>query len=171
MGVLTDKRVYLSAPIENESGSPHWRKDVAKVLTEEFGLTVFDPHADPKQQWAPVLYEARKNKDFDTITKHASDFVSKDLSLVDRSDFLITYLPYKVSTVGTHHETIYADERKKVTIIMCPEGLEFIPFWYFGIVNKKYMFDKWNDVYNYLREVNAGIHKNDKRWSFVYGLI
>jgi len=33
------------------------------------------------------------------------------------------------------------------------------------------MFDSWEDLYRYLREVNAGMHKDNNRWSFVYGLI
>ena len=45
---------------------------------------------------------------WDLVEEIAASFVAKDLSLVDRADILFAYLPYKISTCGSHHEIINA---------------------------------------------------------------
>lgn len=171
MSFLKGKRVYLSAPIENETGTVNWREETKQVLTERFGLEVFDPYADPKQQWAPCLMEARKNKDFETIKEISKRFVRKDLALVDRADLLIACLPYKVATTGCTHEIINSNNCKKPTLLMCPQGREFVPLWYWGFISDEFMFGSWDSVYTYLQDVEDGKYKDNDRWAYVYGLI
>jgi nucleoside 2-deoxyribosyltransferase len=171
MSVLENARLYLSGPIENDPSKTNWRNAPTDVLIEEFKINVFDPYADPKQQWVPMLQEARKKKDYDEMRRICKAFVRKDLCMVDRSDFLIAYLPKGVYTTGTHHEIINAHNTKKPTLLVCPEGKEFIPLWYFGFIPHQVMFGSWEDLYKYLREVNVGMHKDNRRWAFLYGLI
>jgi nucleoside 2-deoxyribosyltransferase len=168
-GHLRGKKLYLSGPIEHGAGN--WRDEPKRILTEEFGIDLFDPSADPKQQWVPMLEKARADKNFESIKKIAVKFVRKDLGVVDRSDLIIAYLPHKVATCGTHHEIIFANESKKPTLLICPEGKEFIPIWYYGFISLEFMFGSWEELFDYLREVDAGLHKDNDRWDFVYDLI
>ena len=168
---LKDKNVYLSAPIEHDIGKNDWKLEAKKILKEEFGLNVFDPSADINQHWVPVIKEAREKNDYETMTKIAKNFLRKDLCLVDRADFLIAYLPYMVPTVGTCHEIINSVNSKKVTLLICPESKAKIPIWYYGFVPHSCMFGSWEDLYKYLREVDAGLHKDNSRWHYVYGMI
>jgi hypothetical protein len=168
---LTDARLYLSGPIEHSTDSFNWRTEPTKVLTERFKVDLFDPFSDPKQQWLPALKEARDRKDFAEMSRIARSFVRKDLGKVDRSDILIAYLPYKVATTGTHHEIITSVNSKKPTLLVCPQGVEFIPLWYFGIVPTEVMFGSWEALYDYLDSVNRGEQVHNNRWAFVYGLV
>jgi len=170
MSYLQDRKIYLSGPIEHDDGCENWRTEPKKVLTERFGLKLFDPYADPKQQFAEKLRSAMDDGDWDYAEKIAKDFVSKDLTKVDRSDFIIACLPKDVMTTGTHHEIVYSNDRKKPTIICCPQGVRFIPAWYFGFRNIM-RFGDWESVYNYLQEVDDGKHMNNNRWKYTYGLI
>lgn len=167
MAFLKDKRLYLSGPIE--FGGPNWREAPKRVLAEEFGFHVFDPFADPKQQYSPDLYKAREQKDYETIRRIAKGFIRKDLSLVDRSDVLVGYVPYKVATVGTVHEIINSVNAKKPTMLVCPQGKHMAAFWYFGLVPDEVVFGSWEALYMYLREVDSGLHKHNNRWSYIYG--
>lgn len=170
---LKGKTVYLSGPIEHAS-EDNWRENPCKVLSEEFGMNIIDPNADEKQKWTSELNEARKNKDFKTMRDISKRFVRKDLGWVDRSDILIAYLPHKFPTTGTHHEIIFANNAKKPTLLICEQGKEFIPVWYYGFIGKKddeYMFDSWEGVYRYLREVNESKHTDNFDWALVYGLV
>ena len=171
MSYLKGKRVYLSAPIEHEAENANWRDEIKKSLISRFGLEVFDPFADPKQQWAPSLVKAREEKDFETIKRVSKNFVRKDLALVDRADFLIACLPYRVPTTGCVHEIINSNNAKKPTLILCPQGKEKVSFWYWGFVAEECMFGSWDEVFNYLQEVEDGKHKDNDRWAYVYGLI
>ena len=169
--VLEGTKVYLSGPIEYGDSGINWRDEPSRILKEEFKISVFDPFADPKQQWVPALKEARDNKNYAEMTRIAKSFVRKDLALVDRSDFLIAYLPKQIPTTGTHHEIINSVNAKKPTLLVCPQGKENIPLWYYGFIPHEAMFGGWEDLYNYLRDVNARKYLDNNRWAYVYGLI
>ena len=168
---LAGKRCYLSGPIQF-GDTTNWRDYPKQVLAEEFGLLVSDPFADPKQQWVPTLTKAQQDKDTETIVKIAKGFVRKDLCLVDRSDLLIAYLPYKVPTTGTHHEIINSNNAKKPTLLVTNlDHISYIPLWYFGFIPTEFMFVGWESLFVYLREVNDAKHKHNNRWSYIYGEI
>lgn len=172
MQYLKDKRCYLAAPIENDTLNGHWRANVHNVLVDDFKINLFDPFMDAKQQWKPVLDEAKKNKDFPTIVRIAKNFVRKDLSLVDHSDFVIAFVPYKVHTTGVCHEIINSNNAKKPTLLVTDsEDITCIPAWYFGFIPLEFMFNGWNALFAYLQEVDEGKHKDNNRWNYVYGLI
>jgi nucleoside 2-deoxyribosyltransferase len=172
MGYLENSKLYLSGAIENDSNSQNnWRDIPKKVLRERFKINVFDPFEDPKQQWTKTLIKAREEENYEEIISIAKNFVQKDLCEVDISDFLIAYLPYKVATVGTHHEIIHKYNLKKPVLLVCPQGKQYLPFWYWGFINKDFMFSSFEDLYNYLDEVDKGLHKNNRRWNYLYKLI
>lgn len=168
--ILKGAKCYLSGPIEHGSG-PNWRTEPTKVLTKRFGINVFDPFEDPKQKWLPHLLRAREEKNYAAMQTIAERFVRKDLTLVDKSDILIAYLPKGVPTTGTHHEIIFNDDNKNPTILMCPQGKEQIPAWYYGFIPHEVMFGSWEEVYNYLEEVEDCKHVDNRRWHYVYGVI
>jgi nucleoside 2-deoxyribosyltransferase len=167
---LFGRTCYLSGPIELATDT-NWRPGPKKELLDRFGLDVFDPFADPKQQWLGPLKEARENFDYDRMRFIAKKFVRKDLGTVDRSDMLIGYLPYRVPTTGTNHEIITSNDLKKPTLLICPEGKEKIPTWYYAFIRHEFMFGSWAALYDYLDEVAAGKHMDNDRWAFVYDLI
>ncbi len=170
MGYLKDTRGYLSGAIEH-TDSLEWVENARKVLTKEFGINMFIPFTDPKQQWVPKLNKARDNKDFQQMADIARNFVRKDLCWVDRSDFLIAQLPYQVATTGTHHEIINSNNAKKPTLLVCPQGKHKVPLWYYGFIPHRFMFGSWEELYKYLREVDEGKHKDEYRWAYVYNLV
>jgi nucleoside 2-deoxyribosyltransferase len=168
---LFGKRAYLSGPIEMANHEHNWRTEPKKILSEKYGLNIFDPFDDPKQNRAGELYEARDAGNWDLVEEIAASFVAKDLSLVDRSDLLFANLPYKVSTCGTHHEIINANNCKKPVLLICEDGVEKIPLWYRGFIKKEHMFGSWVEVYNFLDKIELGEMKNHKRWRFICDMI
>ena len=171
MSYLKGKRCYLSGPIEFGT-DPNWRIEPSSILRGEFELDLFDPFNDPKQQWAPKLITARERCDYDKMAEIAKDFVRKDLSVVDGSDFIVACLPYGVPTTGTVHEIINKSMSKKPVLLVCPDGGKAkIPFWYWGFIPHSQMFGSWEDLFQYLREVNQGGHSDNYRWDYACGRI
>jgi hypothetical protein len=168
---LEGKRCYLSGAIENDSSEHNWRIEPTKILQHDFKINVFDPFADPKQQWVPDLNSARKNKDYNEMKRIAKSFVRKDLKEVDHAHFLIAHLPYKVPTTGTTHEIINSNNAKNPTLLVCPQGKEFVPLWFYGFIRHQFMFGSWDELWAYLHSVNLGEHMDNDRWASVYGLI
>lgn len=157
--MLAGATVYLSGPIE--FNDLNWRTEPVQILESKFGLQIFDPFSDPKQQWLPDISEAKKTKDFEKIKQIAKQFVRKDLGMVYKSDILIACLPYKVPTTGTHHEITESWRAMKPTLLVCPSGIENLPVWYFGLFPIKHMFGSWNDLYSYLDLINKGLEYDD----------
>lgn len=168
---LKGKRAYLAGPIEACNEKVNWRIDVSKTLTERFGIDVFDPFADPKQQWVKPLNEARSQKDYDTMTRIARGFVRKDLCMVDRADFLIASVPHGVPTCGTHHEIFNSCNAKKPVMLVCEQGKQMAALWLYGVIPHHVIFGSWQDLYNYLQDVDDGKHRDNNRWHFVYGMV
>lgn len=163
--------MYLSGPIEFGQ-TENWRIAPTKVLTEEFGINVFDPFSDPKQQWVPILKEAQATKDYGAIVDVTKRFVNKDLLMVDRADFVVAYVPHKVPTTGTVHEIINSNNSKKPTLLVSSTGdISQIPLWYFGFIPLEFMFPTWDALYSYLRELDTGNTPKHKRWSYVLNKI
>lgn len=172
MNFLSNRKCYLSGPIQYDVTGLNWRVSPKKILLEEFKIDVFDPFDDPKQQWSYQLKEAREKKDLETISKVAHNFVRKDLTMVDRCDFVIAYIPLKVPTTGTVHEIINSNNAKKPTLLVTNTGDKTdIPLWYYGFIPHECMFGSWEDLYVYLREVNDKKHINNRRWNYIYNLI
>ena len=130
MGVLKGTRAYLSGPIEHDRTDVNWRVEPTSKLSSLFGINVFDPFADPKQKWTTILEQARADGDIDEMARLVKGFVRKDLSMVDRSDMVIAYLPKNVATCGTHHEIFVSNNAKKPTLLVCEEGRTHLPLWY-----------------------------------------
>lgn len=171
-GILKNTSVYLSGPIEFEDESkPNWRLPVIEELTKRFGINVHDPSADEKQKRATDLKRAIEKGDFDLAENIASCFVKKDLGILDRQDFLIAYNPKGVPTTGTPCEVHHATQLKKPVMIVCPEGKKHVSKWYMGYVRHRYLFGSWDELYEYLDDVNQGKEYNNHRWWIVYGLV
>lgn len=170
MNYLKNKRAYLSGPIEADTG-PNWREPVKKALTEKFGIDLFDPFTDPKQQWAPLLNQAKNDQNFDLVTTIAKSFVRKDLCMVDRSDLLIAYLPKSICTTGTVHEIINSVNSKKPVLLVTNGPKTQIPSWYWGFIPHEVMFSSFDELYEYLIKVDRGDMKDNNRWAYIYGLV
>lgn len=168
---LAGRRAYLSGPIQYDETGLNWRVEPTSVLTQEFGINVFDPFADQKQQWLPTLKKAQEELDYETMRDVAKKFVRKDLAEVDHSHMVIAYLPLKVPTTGTHHEIINANDRKKPTFLVCPQGKHNVPLWYYGFIKHQFMFGSWQELYIHFHEINEGKHTdNDRLWR-IYDLV
>jgi hypothetical protein len=171
LNFLRNKRCYLSGPIQYAKDE-FWRSEPIHVLQSRFGIDLFDPFSDEKQKWTENILKAKEFNDTETLTSIAKQFVRKDLAMVDRSDFLIAYLPKGIQTVGTVHEIVNSNQSKKPTLLVVdtPTIMD-IPLWYFGFIKTKYMFAGWKNLYEYLEEVDSGKHKDDNKWHLVYDLI
>lgn len=171
MNYLRNKRIYLSGPIEYCDSKTDWRPAIKEVLENRFQLNIFDPFSDPKQSKADKLKAAKEKEDYKTVRKIVKKFVRKDLANVDGSHFLVAHLPPGVPTFGTVHEIINANNSKKPVLLVCQKGVQQIPSWFFGFIKRKYMFGSWEHLYNYLEEVDNGLHIDDDRWWLVNEVI
>lgn len=151
---LKDKLFYLSAPIE--FGTDNWRYNFKETIIKKFNLKIYDPFLDPKQQWVEKINSARKDKNYDEMSLIARNFYLKDCLMVDKSDGLIAYIPYKVATHGVPCEISQSLKSNKPTYVVCPQGKELIPIWYYGMLPHKNMFGNFDELISYFEKINNG---------------
>jgi len=169
--ILSGKRVYLSSPMEHISPALNWneqRKSVITVLEEEFRLKVFDPYNDPKQTNISLLNQYKEQRDFDGVAKIAKDFLAKDLNAVNWADLVIAYVPKGVASCGVPHEIINANLGKKLVLLVEGTDKAKISIWYYGFIKHRFMFGAWQQLFDYLTEINEGKHIDDPRLQFLY---
>src|SRR6185295_19095122 len=141
-GLLRGARVYLSGPMdfvasraaEKQFG---WRNRMSQVL-QEFGVTVFDPWFKPdvrglheygredvksgeriKSRWT---YESSRDgaRARSWCARQFRETLHIDLRMVDTSDFMISYCPTNIYSVGTPHEIIMATLQHKPVLFVSP---------------------------------------------------
>ena len=103
MNVLKKTKVYLVGPMEYQNGRA-WREDMT-IFLNSMDITVFDPYKKPFIN-APEEDEdchERMNKlmqsgEYDEVATHFKAVRAFDLSMVDRSDFIICYIDPTVPT-------------------------------------------------------------------------
>lgn len=163
--LLKDKRVYFSSPMENANSIPDWkaqRENVKKHLKKIYELKVFDPYDDPKQ--AQIKDLDRDGTDYDAAARILKSYVKIDLNCVDRSDIVIAYVNRSIPTAGTHHEIINANLGKKLVLLVSGTKKFDIPLWYFGFIDHRYMFGTWDEMYDFLDQVDNGAVDLSRVW-------
>ena len=140
-GFLRDARIYLSGPmdfvasraVEKATG---WRNRVGQFL-QSFGVTVFDPWEKPEVRG---MHEYGREGEATTNTRSGwswqqgregaqarADIADTfwpalhiDLRMVDTSDFIVSYCPTNIYSVGTPHEIITARQQRKPVLFVSP---------------------------------------------------
>ena len=171
LNILAGKRVYLSSPMGHVSAEWNWNKQrliVINTLIEEFNLRVFDPYNDPKQANLSLLNQYKEKRDFDSLSEIAKEFVSQDLNAVNWADIVIAYVPKGIPSCGVPHEIINANLGKKLVLLVEGTDKAKINIWYYGFIKHRFIFDTWDDLFNYLTEINEDKHKDDPRLQFLY---
>jgi hypothetical protein len=139
--LLRDARVYLSGPMDfvasrSEEKKYGWRNRVGEFLGE-MGVTVFDPWLKPAIRG---LHEFGREDETTTKQRDQWSFADgkagarararcaegfrpmqhTDLRMVDTSDFVVSYCPTNVYSVGTPHEIILCRQQHKPVLFVSP---------------------------------------------------
>lgn len=170
MNVLKKTRTYLIGPMEYADGR-QWREDMAAFL-DEMNVTVFDPYKKPfynapreddnaRQEISSWMEEGN----YDKVAEYFSEVRAFDLSMVDRSDFIICYLNPSVPTFGTMEELVTAIRMKRPTFIVVEGGKQHTPLWVMGMLPHRYIHNNFDELKEVLRNIDSGKKNIDsERW-------
>lgn len=172
---LKGLRFYLAGPIDQaEDDGVIWRDNLKPWLSER-NVKSLDPCDKP------IVYSAYKEIDdekqkmmelkqsgrYFELTQQMRRIVHVDLRMVDVSDVVIGYLNTEISMCGTYHELINALQQRKPTLVVVEGGKAKAPNWLFGIMNYNFMFDDFDSLKAFLRQIDEGIITADlSRWVF-----
>jgi len=168
--ILAKTKTYLIGPMQYENGQV-WREDMTKFL-EDMNITVFDPYKKPfinSPHETPDIHEELHEKLRNGMYKEVEDHMKKvrayDLSMVDRSDFIICYINPETPTFGTMEELVTAVRIKRPCFVVLKDGLVKAPLWLLGMLPVKYFYDSFLDLKETLTGINNGVIQIDSdRW-------
>lgn len=170
---LLNQRVYLAGAMDRvPDRGTGWRDDITPFL-ENLGVTVFNPIKKPtvvgQEDSETHKYKTRLklDKKYDELSRVMKVIRSVDLRLVDISDFLIVNLDLDIHPCGTYEEIFWANRQKKPIIIHMVQGKENAPDWLFGTIPHQLIFSSWDDIKDYLLQINSNDEINSyNRWYF-----
>lgn len=168
---LRRTKCYLAGNIENSNVPGHWR-DHVKTELEATGIVFFDPLKKPftdsvneDKEHMEKLAKLREEGNYTELAKIMRKIRVEDLSLVDRTDFIIALISAKTASWGTAEEVFWANRMKKPIFLVVAEGRKACPFWIFGTLPGDEIFDSMDDVIAELKKLDSGEKKIDlSRW-------
>lgn len=174
-GKLNGQRCYLAGPIDHsEDDGIGWRIEMTEWLAERGVMaldptdkrtsnTIFNEIGDEQKN----LGQLRELGRFHELRNAMKPIVLADLRMVEISDFLIVYLDPSVQMCGTWEELFVGLRQHKPVFVVVKGGKQKLNFWMFGRINPDFVFDSFEDVKNYLEEVdNETIRVDSSRWIF-----
>ena len=174
-GKLNGQRCYLAGPIDHsEDDGIAWRIEMTEWLSERGVMaldptnkrtsnTIFNEIGDEQKN----LGQLRELGRFHELRDAMKPIVLADLRMVEVSDFLIVYLDPSVQMCGTWEELFVGLRQHKPVFVVVKGGKQKLNFWMFGRINPDFVFDSFEDVKNYLDQVdNETIRADSSRWIF-----
>ena len=175
MNKLNGLRCYLAGPIDHaDDDGKGWREDAEKWFAKKKAY-VFNPCNKPVSYQAYKEIDEEKTKmmslkssgRYFELTKRMKEIVHVDLRMVDVSDFVVVYLNPSIGMFGTIHELINSLNQRKPTLVVIEGGKEKAPNWLFGIMDFNFMFDSFDELYEFLTHIDEGYIEADLgRWVF-----
>jgi nucleoside 2-deoxyribosyltransferase len=173
MNRLYNQRVYLAGAMDRvPDRGTGWRDDITPFL-EQLGIIVFNPIKKPTcigledTSTHELKQQLKINEKYDELSKIAKTIRSVDLRLVDISDFLIVNLDLNIHPCGTYEEIFWANRQKKPILIHMMQGKKNTPDWLFGTIPHDMIFSSWDEIKNYLIDINNNSSIDcHRRWYF-----
>lgn len=168
--ILQKTKTYLIGAMEYADGRS-WREDMEEFLVSK-NITVFNPYKKPfinapeeNEETIRVLLHHMESENYEEVEGRMRNVRAFDLSMVDRSDFIICYINPKVPTFGTMEELSWAARLKRPVFIVVEGGKRKTPLWIMGMFPNKYIYNDLDEVKNMLDMIDSGKKEIDSdRW-------
>lgn len=172
MNRLKGQRVYLAGPIDRcPDEGRSWRESIFSFLTD-LGVVVLNPLSKPTEiakedsECRQFRKQLKSDENYDPLRIQMKVIRNVDLRMVDISDFLIVHLDLDIYACGTLEEIFLANRQKKPIILHMKQGKQNVPDWLFGTIPHQTMFGNWEQVKDYLIQIDKGGEPSPDRWYF-----
>lgn len=171
--ILNKTKCYLIGCMQYTDGRK-WRDEIKESL-DQMNITVFDPYSKPfvidideGEAVKKQLYQLLDEEKYDEVVRMFKKIRSYDLSMVDKSDFIICHIQPDVPTFGTVEELVTAVRMKRPVFIFIEGGKKKCPLWLFGMVPHSYIYNSMDEVLTQLKKIDCGeIEIDNNRWKLL----
>jgi nucleoside 2-deoxyribosyltransferase len=144
------------------SDGSSWREDFSKFLAG-MGVVIFDPYKKPfvhsiaeSSETHSQLLRFLENDNFQAVRTHMKKVRAQDLSMVDRADFIISYINPEIPTFGTIEEMSWAVRMRKPVFTVIEGGVKRVPLWLTAMIPENQFFDDFSQLAFHLDSINSG---------------
>jgi len=170
---LWGMRAYLIGAMDRvPDGGVKWREDITPFL-ESLGIVVLNPCAKPISIGFEDVEDRERRKNlkssdnYEQLAEEVRLLRVVDLRMTDMSDFLIVNLDVDTHMCGSYEETSWANRLKRPILIVVKQGKAQCPDWLLGMIPHEHIFNTFDDMKEYLSNVNSGLDtRHFKRWMF-----
>lgn len=161
---LNKTRCYLIGPMEYKNGEG-WRNSIKEQLGGR-GIVFFDPYHKPFTHDVPEDEESRKQMarwreegQYDLLEARMKHVVGDDLWLCNSCDWFIAHIDPTIPSAGSYDEiyTVLNNGKPIFVAIDSPKGKSATPFWWFGKMPHKYIYDSLDDIVQVIKGLDDGI--------------
>lgn len=139
-------RVYLSSPYEHDRAPTSWKDDAYRIMhAMDKRIHTIDPCPDTCKESA-FIDEMIARQDWLGVHAFCANIVEGDLAMLNGCEGMIAYLPAGARTVGTIHEIIHSEERRIPIVLVCPQGVDKVSHWLWGLLGPTRLFDNLQDA-------------------------
>ena len=175
LNLLKGTRAYLIGAMESEKDCGRsWRLDIQDKL-KDLGINWFDPcqkhfikdiqEVDGAQDELKMLRAAHR---YDELEEKMRIIRIYDLSLVDKSDFLIFHYDNTKITVGSFEEFFVGNSIKRPIFVIAVNGVDQLPYWFFACMSNKYFYNSIDEAIDMLKAIDSGDKEIDSnRWKLL----
>lgn len=172
MNLLAETRCTVIGHMQYANGRDI-RSNISNQL-EQMNVKLFDHYKQPflmdvneDEETHTELRLALQNEEYEKVEAY-KEIRSYDLSLIDRSDFVIFVYDPDVVTCGSWEEFFTANRMKKPIFFVNIRGKNRTPMWVFWTIPHKYVYDSVEDVMTKLEEIDSGnIPIDSERWKLL----
>lgn len=171
--ILWRTRTYLVGHMQyvTDTKGQGWRDKITHEL-KKMGVVVFNPYRKPfiedvqeGVRGRQIIQGLRDSGDYDAIHDRMKKIRAYDLSLIDRSDFIVAHILPTVASWGSAEEISVAVHLKRPIFISIEGGKKLCPSWIFGMLPHKYIYDSPEDILAMLQNINTGrVAIDSDRW-------
>ena len=173
MGKLKHTVCYLCGAMDRVAdGGVTWRKAITPQLNR-LGVGVLDPCDKPTEfakeddGFRERIESLKKAGNFSEVKKEMREIAAVDLRMIDIAHFVVMHMDVSAHLCGSYHEAFMAIQQKKPLLIVCEQGVNNMPSWMFGVMPVEHMFSSWEELMEYLENVDSGDDiEHHKRWRF-----
>jgi hypothetical protein len=172
MNLLAETRCTVIGHMQYANGRDI-RENINTQL-EKMNIKLFDHYKQPfimdvneDEETHDELRLALKNEEYDKVEAY-KEIRSYDLSLIDRSDFVIFVYDPEVVTCGSWEEFFTANRMKKPIFFVNVRGKNKTPMWVFWTIPHKYIYDSVESVIEKLQKIDQGkLPIDSERWKLL----
>jgi hypothetical protein len=174
-GLLDNTKCTVIGPMQYSPLEGKGDRDyITQILKEKLNITVFNHYNNPflNTEHEDIesinnINDLIKNGKFEEVEKYKYIRLN-DLSLIDRSDFIIFLYNKNIPMCGAFEEFFIANKLKKPIFVVCKDGKTNASAWLFWTITHKYMYNSFDECLETLIKINNYELKIDSdRWKLL----